>query len=515
MSYTLSLSNGTALLGTTGLPDGTVDTTSTSLALIGKNFPDYGVFLNENFVHLLENFSNSAAPTNPLPGQLWFDTASKVLRLNVASTGGTSNQQWKVIAGITSAASKAAITITPVVGEFWWDTTNNQLKVYSGLLSQGDSGWITVGPPSNTSTGQSGAQPDTIVDTLSVSHVVVKFFVGGDLVAILSKDQEFTPSSPINGFTVVRPGFTLSTGYLANQLQYYGNANVAYNLIAGGVAVPGDNFVRSDVVTTSNVPIVTSNVGGLTIGPIGDFVINVSAATSSVGVYNNHLNYDTVLYVKTGTGTKEVFRANGTTGLLQVSSDPITSLGVSTKQYVDTQIAVTAGAYLKRDGTNTVTGNLTPAANVTYNLGSGTAWFNNVYGRSYQAAYADLAERFESDSPYDVGTVVELGGPAEITAVKDELSENVFGVISTSAAFIMNARAGDDQTHPAVAVNGRVPVNVVGPVTKGDRLVSAGKGVARAALPNEITPWNVIGRSLETKTSDGPGVVNAVVRINS
>lgn len=518
MAYTISLSNGTALLGSTGLPDGTVDSVSTSLALIGKNFPDYGVFYNENLVHLLENFANTSAPTEPLPGQLWFDSVSKVLKLNVSATKGSNNQQWKALAGITSKASRpdsGTGAIAATIGEFWWDTINNQLKVYSGLLSQGENGWITVGPPSNTSTGQSGAQPDTIIDSLSVSHVIIKFFLGGELVAILSKDPEFTPGTAVPGFVTVKPGLNLSTGFLANELQYHGNANVAYNLIVNGVPISGNNFVRSDVVTTSTVPIVTSNVGGLEIGPVGDFVINVSTSTSTVGMYNNRTNYDTVMFVKTSLGTREVFRANGTTGLLQVSSDPVSSLGVSTKQYVDAQIAITANAYLRRDGANTITGNIVPSANVLYNLGSGTSSFNTIFGQSIRAAYADLAERFESDAAYPAGTVVEIGGDREITAVWDELSENVLGVISTNAAYLMNSHAGDDATHPAIAIGGRVPVKVIGEIRKGDRLVSAGNGLARAGLKHELTPWNVIGRALEDKPNSAPGTIMAVVRINT
>jgi hypothetical protein len=513
MAYTLSLSNGTSLLGTSGLPDGTIDTTSTSLALVGKNYPGYGVFLNENLIHIVENFSNTTAPSAALPGQLWYDSGNKVLKVNVVGALG-SPATWKSLAGITNSATKAGITVAPNVGEFWWDTTNNQLKVYSGLLSQGDTGWVTVGPASNTTTGQSGAQPDTVVDTGSVSHVVVKFYISSDLVAILSKDVDFIPGTPINGFSVIRPGFNLSNG-LTNQLQYFGNANVAMNLMVNGTVVSADKFTRSDVITTSTVPMITSNVGGLSIGPTSDFVVNVSTATTSIGVYNNDNNYDTIFYVKTGGLTTPVMKANGALGGMQLYNDPTTSLGVATKQYVDTGISSLTTSMLRRDGTNTITGSLTPSANVTYNLGSSTAWFNGVYGKSYQAQYADLAERFEADAAYDVGTVVELGGDKEVTSVKDDLSETVFGVVSTGAAYLMNAEAGSDETHPAIAISGRVPVKVIGKVTKGQRLVSAGNGIARAAQMSELTPFNVIGRALENKISDEQGTIRAIVKISS
>jgi hypothetical protein len=156
-----------------------------------------------------------------------------------------------------------------------------------------------------------------------------------------------------------------------------------------------------------------------------------------------------------------------------------------------------------------------PTSNTSVNIGSTGMWFNTFYGVSVQAQYADLAERFETDQPYDPGTVVALGGIKEITAAVDDLSEDVFGVISTRAAYLMNGAAGSDETHPPVAVNGRVPVRVIGRVRKGDRLVSAGNGLARAGAKNELSPFNVIGRSLQDKTDTGEGTIEAIVKLNS
>ena len=79
----------------------------------------------------------------------------------------------------------------------------------------------------------------------------------------------------------------------------------------------------------------------------------------------------------------------------------------------------------------------------------------------------------------------------------------------------MNSGAGTDTTHPPVAVSGRVPVRVIGKVRKGDRLVSAGNGLARSGARTEISPWNVIGRALTSKTTDGEGIIEATVKLNS
>jgi hypothetical protein len=152
-------------------------------------------------------------------------------------------------------------------------------------------------------------------------------------------------------------------------------------------------------------------------------------------------------------------------------------------------------------------------ANGVGNIGNSSSYFNTVFARSTSAQYADVAERFAADADYEAGTVVELGGAAEITKVGVDLSDKVFGVISTRAAYLMNAGAGTDSTHPPVAMTGRVPVKVLGMVNKGDRLVSAGNGVARAADAGEATAFNTIGRALANKLDAGLGTVEAIVTI--
>jgi hypothetical protein len=153
------------------------------------------------------------------------------------------------------------------------------------------------------------------------------------------------------------------------------------------------------------------------------------------------------------------------------------------------------------------------AGNAVGNIGSSSSYFNKVFAQSTTALYADVAERFASDAIYEPGTVVELGGSAEITRVKCDASDTVFGVISTRPAFTMNGGAGEDDTHPPVAMTGRVPVKVTGIVNKGDRLISAGNGMARAAQSGEATSFNVIGRALSSKTTVDVGTVEAIVTI--
>jgi hypothetical protein len=169
------------------------------------------------------------------------------------------------------------------------------------------------------------------------------------------------------------------------------------------------------------------------------------------------------------------------------------------------------------------TGNLPPktGTNLTFNSSSGslatTTFVGNLTGTATAAQYSDVAERFASDSAYTPGTVVALGGAAEITQVNEEGSDEVFGVISSlqQAAFKMNGGAGNDDTHPYIAMTGRVDVKVIGTVNKGDRLISASvPGYAKAATKAECTAFNVIGRALTGKTEAGQGSVLAAVRVS-
>ena len=159
--------------------------------------------------------------------------------------------------------------------------------------------------------------------------------------------------------------------------------------------------------------------------------------------------------------------------------------------------------------------------NMTYNPSTGkitaTGFIGDLTGTATAAQYSDVAERFASDSAYTPGTVVALGGAEEITQVNEEGSDEVFGVISSldQAAFKMNGGAGNDDTHPYIAMTGRVDVKVIGSVNKGDRLISASvPGYARAATKAECTAFNVIGRALTGKTETGQGSVLAAVRVS-
>jgi hypothetical protein len=199
-----------------------------------------------------------------------------------------------------------------------------------------------------------------------------------------------------------------------------------------------------------------------------------------------------------------------TSGTLSVNNNTGLAVGASSSF----RVSVSGNDVTLRNQTSG--GNLFLGVNVAGNVTPTLTMFGAngaISGNQINANYADVAERFEADTELSPGTVVELGGSAEITQVSTDLSEKVFGVISTRAAYLMNSSAGPDATHPPVAMTGRVPVKVVGSVARGDRLVSAGNGHARSAQLGEATAFNVIGRALRDKLDTGPGTVEAIVTI--
>jgi hypothetical protein len=401
MAYTIVKSDGTVL---TTIADGTINTTSTSQGLPGRNYAGYGQTLDTNFVHQLENFADVNPPDNPIRGQLWYNTNSQVL-LVCPSDGETNPVNWFAL---TSTASGGT-------------TTFGQVTVTGNVQANN----ITA---TNNVTSANG-----IFTNISVS-TNANIAVGNITNAILGTANT----------TAITSGSNSTAGSLTGTWTANGGAS-------------GNSFV----ITNGNL-----------------FIAN----TSNAGIRSDYYYY-----------------SNGS---------PISFAGTYSNANVATYLPTYNGVILT---TTTQATTLTTGANTS--VGTVTGNWTLSAGSRLNATYADLAERFEADSYYDAGTVVELGGIKEITAVQYELSDDVFGVVSDTAAYLMNAGAGSDLTHPPIAVSGRVQVKVKGKVNKGQRLVSAGKGIARAAIEGEATAFNVIGRALEYKTDDGVGTVLAMVTV--
>ncbi len=191
MSYTINLTSGAKL---TDVIDGSVDQTATDLTLIGRNISNYGTFLNDNFVYLLENFANVTEPPRPITGQLWYDSNANILKVyngqGFIPTGNT------LVSG-TQPAGLAA-------GALWIDSLNKQLKFYDGT------DLVTAGPIYTLGQGSSGFVVTDVLDIYERNHTIVELRVSDTLLGIFSKDT-FTPLNPVSGFSSeILAGFNLA-----------------------------------------------------------------------------------------------------------------------------------------------------------------------------------------------------------------------------------------------------------------------------------------------------------------
>ena len=407
MAYTILKSDGTVL---TTIADGTINTTSTSVGLPGRNFAGYGQSIDTNFVHIIENFKNSTPPANPLAGQIWYDSGDSTLK--VCPTDGESNAAAWLSLTSTSSGGNTTFGAVNITGNA---TANNFTATNEVSANAFTAGYLTIS--ANASIANLTATTATVTGALTTTEIT-------------------TGSATTNG------------------------------TLTGIWTVTGN--------TGTNASAIVLDTGGI--------AISNSAGANLYGIRTDKYMY-----------------ANG---------DPISFAGTYSNANV-TAFLPTYNGNILTDTTQAA--NLTTGANTT--AGSITGNWTLTTGSRLTATYADLAERFSADDVYTPGTVVELGGDAEVTAVRYELSEDVFGVVSDNMAFLMNDAAGDNKSHPAVAMTGRVKVNTIGKVTKGERLVSAGKGIARAATVGEATAFNVIGRALTDKYTSELGTVEAIVTI--
>lgn len=196
--------NGTTL---TVIQDGTEDTTSASIPFVGKGYKGWGTPIQENLLWLLQNFAGTTEPTNPVAGQLWYDTGSGVLKSYTGTT-------WTTNQGIVLQST--APTSGNNVGSMWFDTTNMQLFVWTGTS------WVLVGPLASSS-GTDPVEPSVptvssidsirLVDNLGSFHNVWRLVIGGTILATFSRDPSFIPRSSAllaNGFPRIYPGITFN-----------------------------------------------------------------------------------------------------------------------------------------------------------------------------------------------------------------------------------------------------------------------------------------------------------------
>ena len=339
MSYTINLTNGNVFAV---IPDATINQSS-SMTLIGKNYAGYGQFLDDNFIHLLENGANGTPPLAPLIGQLWFNTTVGALQVYNGSI-------FKALGGATVSAT-APVSANSVTGDLWYDTVNQQVNVWSG------SAWILVGPAYTAGTGITGAIPATIVDSFGTNHVVVELYAGATLVGLISKDATFTPQVPLSGsaFGTVSPGIQLATNFGNIIPTFTGTAT--NSLALNGLT--SAEFMRSDAAanTTGNLSILNNT--GLFVG--AGSILNVSIANTDVNFKNSGVNGNINLGVNSSTsGNIPALIINGSTGVTTganiIANNSTLFNNLNSTQFMRTDIntsttgSIAVGSYLTATG---------------------------------------------------------------------------------------------------------------------------------------------------------------------
>jgi hypothetical protein len=541
MAYKINNTFGTLLVT---LADGTIDVATTDLTLIGKGYAGFGEKLNENLVKLLENFNNTTAPSNKVQGQLWYDKTNNQLNVYTGS-------KFKPVGSSTNSTTAPT---NAVQGDMWFDTTNTQLYVYTG------SAWTLIGPTTVSGSGVTQVITESPEDNTGVKRSILKLVANDTVVGVVS-NLAFTPSSTESlgaalvsaGFSTVAQGIQLSTSVAS--AKFRGTATDADGM--GGVAAA--NYLRSDSADTTTGQLSVQTDDGIRIGAGNDITMTLSSDDFTIAQTTQ--NKDIIFTVNDGGITTEALRIKGSTGRIEhlrvgdlTVDGTNTILNTQTLSVEDNIIELNrnissnagmpnyTGLKVNRGETSAVTEQnlywvwdetFADDGSTTYG-NAGGAWTafksgggqdelsaptlvdiraNVVHATTTSAMYADLAERYEADCDTEVGDVVILGGKAEITKCNDDLSDSVFGVISDKPAYLMNAQAGNNDSHPMVALKGRVMVKLHGTGKAGDRVVSAGDGEARVADLGECTAFNTIGRLVKDKDNKETALTECVIGV--
>lgn len=499
MGYIVNRYNGTVL---TVVEDGTINLT-TEIKFVGKNFAGYGETQNENFLHLLENFSNPTPPGKPLSGMIWYDsTAGKIKFYD-----GT---RWR---SAGSAEVSATQPVGLVEGDIWWNSTTSQLFARSAAGE-----WVLVGPQT-TALGTTQFVSRTIqgfndlgVPTeYSIIEAVLSDGVSENTTLVVS-DASFTINdtivgNAINNFTnTIRRGITMSDTNsvgISTDAILWGTASNA--LLLGGL--PASSYVNQSDLSFSD-PVVINNVLSLSGNGVDTGVIeNVVDQTLIFIVRDNDEDLSqTVLTVNlTGLipGIDNTYDI-GTSALRWKDVHAVSFRGTADRAnelrvgstYRTASDAQSEGTVVARTNSPiTVSGQTIPAGAVRANFFVGTA---------IQAQYADLAEKYTTGQEWPVGTAMAICAHEEHEADAAGASSIAIGVISENPAYLMNAEIEGQ----AIALKGRVPVRVVGPVQKGQAIYAWANGVC-----STVATTAFIGVALESSSIDAEKLVECVLKV--
>ena len=390
---------------------------------------------------------------------------------------------------------------TGALAEITVDTTNWNLRIHDGVTAGGFS-LITA---SSTSTLSNKTYLGT---SLSVSGNVTGANVNGTFYGA-GTGLTSIPGANVTG-TVANATYATSAGTVTTAAQ--GNITSVGTLTS--LSVSG-NIVGSDITLSGNTIYSTSST--LTIDPSTTGVGGTVVIAGNLNVTGTTTTYDSTtvtindLLFTVANNASTAASANG--GGIEVGP-----VGASYASWTYDQLNSRWSTALGIGATGNITGGglvgtlytnsvINTGANATGNIGSATTYFNTVFAKATSAQYADLAEKYTADADYEPGTVVVFGGSAEVTASNKDADKCVVGVVSTNPSYIMNAGL-ESQHVVTIALIGRVPTKVVGPVQRGDFLVSAPNGHAQACATPAI--GTVIGKAIEDFTGES-GVIEILV----
>ena len=330
---------------------------------------------------------------------------------------------------------------------------------------------------------------------------------------------------------------TPTTGNATGSLQTYGGMSASGNIYAGGWIYTASNLtvttsaqIGNDIrSTTSNTsgPAQVGSIRSNSFATVHTTLVTGGTATLNAVTVNGAATVGSTL-TTTGTATVNVLSSNGNvsgtgasfSGVGQfragIQGTAVGNVTHSTGKFttLNTTSTATFDAAANFNSTVTIDGTLTcnqitPFGNANVDLGSASNQFNVVYAQASRALYADLAEKYIADAEYTPGTVVIFGGENEITVTEIPGDTRVAGAISTEPAYIMNSGS----TGLEVALRGKVPVNVVGTVYKGDLLITSVEQGYACAIRNypASSPNAVFAKSLETSVEQAPRTIWAVI----
>jgi hypothetical protein len=326
-------------------------------------------------------------------------------------------------------------------------------------------------------------------------------YVGGVLNAVSGT----AATNQTTGALVVSGGLGVSGD------QYLGGSMT----ISGGLTVAGAFNTTASEALTVNTPFVflaNTNVGdAIDIGIVGTYNDGIQRYTGiyraqADGKYRLFKNLDNQPTTLVDSGNVSFQLADLVLGNCNVTATTTSSTSLTGALTVNGGVGVRGTMYVNSQNSAVAIGN--GGSSGIGNIGASGATFNTAFIKSTSAQYADVAEKYLSDADYGAGTVLDFGGSEEVTLSIIDMSRKIAGVVSTQPAYLMNDAIQGDHT-VTLALLGRVPCKVRGPISKGDMLVSAGGGYARA----ENWPPNfgaVIGKALEDFNGD-QGVIEVVV----